>query len=137
MMANGRGGARPGAGRPKGSKNRWMVALADQFLDDGNCPASALVRIARRAEKNGDDHLAVDAWKAVLPYIHPKPKPVEIYPDYRVELEQRIAEAKSKVSGDDMDELARLVEEARARVAKGCLTELGQSAERGPYASRN
>ena len=136
-MANGRGGARPGAGRPKGSQNRWTVALADQFLANGDCPASALVRIARRAEENGDNRLAVDAWKAVLPYVHPKPKPVEIYPDNRVELEQRIAEAKSKASDDKMDELAQLVDEARARLAKGCLTELGQSAERGPYASRN
>lgn len=89
------GGARPGAGRPKGAQNRRSRALADKFLGSGKCPAEALVRIAEQAEAAGETALAIDAWKAVLPYVHAKPKAMEVDPVAVVELARDLAEARA------------------------------------------
>lgn len=88
------GGFRPGSGRPKGAQNRRTLALADRLLTEGRCPAEALVRIAEKAEAKGETALAIDAWKAVLPYVHAKPKPVEFDPGQVVLMTREIAEAR-------------------------------------------
>lgn len=88
------GGARPGAGRPKGALNRRTRDLAERLVDAGRCPVEALVRIAEDAEKSGNAGLALDAWKAVLPYVHARPKPYESEPDARIALERELAEVR-------------------------------------------
>lgn len=91
----GHGGKRPGAGRPKGSLSRRSEALADKLLSEGKCPVAALVRIAEAAEKDGDRKQAIDAWKSVLPYVHPKPKAVDIDPNSVIELAKAVAEVRA------------------------------------------
>lgn len=88
------GGFRPGFGRPKGAQNRRTQAFADKLLSEGRCPAEALVRIAEGAEVAGETALAIDAWKAVLPYVHAKPKPVEFDPGQVVLMAREIAGAR-------------------------------------------
>lgn len=97
--ASNRGGARPGAGRPKGARNRRSQALADRLLEAGQCPAEALVRIAEEAEAAGNLTLALDAWKAVLPYVHAKPKPIELAPEDAVAIARELAQARQAGGG--------------------------------------
>ncbi|MCC5955828.1 MAG: hypothetical protein JJU07_06985 [Natronohydrobacter sp.] len=108
---NKRGGKRPGAGRPKGSVNLRSKALADQLLREGHCPATALTRLAQQAEEKGNLALTVDAWKALLPYIHPKPKPVEVDPEgflaLNAELTDMRARAAAALVGDYAEALAQ------------------------------
>ena len=86
----GHGGARSGAGRPSGSMNKRSTALADDLLAEGLCPVRALIRLAERAEENDDLPTAITAWKAVVPYIHARPKPVESDPDGVIDLAQAL-----------------------------------------------
>jgi hypothetical protein len=109
------GGARPGAGRPKGSRNRRSLALGDQLRDRGQCPAAALARIAEQAEAAGNLTLAIDAWKALLPYVHAKPKPVEIDPEAVVELARAIADVRQETTCAITSDYADMLEEAKRR----------------------
>lgn len=103
------GGARPGAGRPKGAQNRRSRALADKLLERGKCPAEALVRIAEQAEDAGETALAIDAWKAVLPYVHAKPKAIEVDPVAVVQLARDLAAARAMANAaQDLDYEAAL-----------------------------
>lgn len=97
------GGARPGAGRPKGTTNKRTRALSDKLVNTGLCPAEALVRIAQQAEESGNLPLAVDAWKAVLPYVHAKPKAIEMNPDGLVALARELAAARSHTTDKPSD----------------------------------
>ena len=53
------------------------------------------MRIAEQAEAAGETALAIDAWKAVLPYVHAKPKAIEVDPTAIVELARDLAEARA------------------------------------------
>jgi predicted TPR repeat methyltransferase len=110
------GGFRPGSGRPKGAQNRRTQALADKLLSEGKCPAEALVRIAESAEAAGEMALAVDAWKAVLPYVHAKPKPVEIDPGQIVLMARDIAEARLVAKPEYVSSFGQRLELAVARL---------------------
>ena len=92
------GGKRAGAGRPKGSRSRRSEALADKLLGEGKCPVDALVRLAEAAEKDGDRKQAIDAWKSILPYVHAKPKAVDIDPNSVIELARAVAEVRADAS---------------------------------------
>ena len=90
-------GSAPGerrGGRDPGTPNRNAAALRAAVAAEGVDPAIALVRIAKAAEAQEDYALAVDAWGKVLPYTHPRPRPVEFYPDELVSLEGRLAHAR-------------------------------------------
>ena len=63
----GHGGSRPGAGRPKGSRMRRSDILADRLLSNGKCPVEALVRLAEKAEAEGDLSQAISALKGIVP----------------------------------------------------------------------
>jgi hypothetical protein len=110
------GGFRPGSGRPKGSQNRRTQALADKLLADGKCPAEALVRIAERAEAAGETALAIDAWKAVLPYVHAKPKAVEFDPEQVVHLAREIAEIRMTPNPDEVTTYGQRLARAIAKL---------------------
>jgi galactose-1-phosphate uridylyltransferase len=71
-------GAQPGSGRPAGSSNLGTKALSEGLIEDGKCPVAALVRLAEQAEAEGRITVAIDAWKAVLPYVHARPRNIEI-----------------------------------------------------------
>ncbi len=117
------GGKRSGAGRPKGSRGRRSEVLAETLLSQGICPVEALIRLAEKAEAQGDLGQAMGAWKGILPYVYPKPKAVEIEPEVVIELAKAIAEARANPSGSAMNEsfgslLDRYVREKEARKAK-------------------
>lgn len=115
---NGHGGARSGAGRPRGARNRRSRELADNLLGAGKCPAEALIRIAERAEADGNLGLALDAWKAVLPFVHARPKPVELVPEEVLELARSLAQVRQEVDaaadGSYLDALREAVRKAES-----------------------
>ncbi|SHK90700.1 hypothetical protein SAMN05444414_102211 [Roseovarius marisflavi] len=92
------GGKRAGAGRPKGSRSRRSEAVAEKLLSQGKCPVEALVRLAEEAEADGDRSQAINAWKTILPFVHPKPKAVEIDPEAVVALARLLSEEKIRAT---------------------------------------
>jgi len=111
---NGHGGKREGAGRPKGSRMRRSDELAERLISEGRCPVEALVRLAERAEAEGDLTQAIGAWKSVMPYIYPKPKAVEVAPEILVELAREMAAARADTgdrvaTGSHVEAVERMV----------------------------
>jgi hypothetical protein len=67
------GGRRPGAGRPKGSKNRTTVKklkIVEKLVEEKKTPLEFLIGVM--LDKGKDIELRVDAAKAAAPYVHPK-----------------------------------------------------------------
>jgi hypothetical protein len=90
------GGKRAGAGRPTGSRMRRSEELAEKLIALGKCPLEALIRLAEKAESDGDVSQAINAWKSALPYIYPRPKAVEIAPEELVDLTRKLSEARAQ-----------------------------------------
>ncbi|MEJ5218855.1 hypothetical protein WG622_11415 [Cognatishimia sp. D5M38] len=78
--------------------------LADKLLSSGNCPAEALVRLANQAEIEGDRAQAIHAWKAVLPYVYAKPKPIESEPERALELAEHLLRIRNHLKEDAADQ---------------------------------
>jgi hypothetical protein len=68
-----KGGPRPGAGRPPGSRNRRTRELQERLDRLGIDPVGALIRVAQCAEAEGDLTLAEKCWRGLLPYAGPRP----------------------------------------------------------------
>jgi hypothetical protein len=67
----GGGGARPGAGRPPGARNKKAVALIDQADRDGLLtPIEFMLGVMRDPQQPMRDRMA--AANAVMPFMHPK-----------------------------------------------------------------
>lgn len=98
------GGKREGAGRPKGSLNKRSLAaieaLAERFPDW--TPLMHLAEVAN--DETLDREIRLDAAKAAAPYVHPKPKGVELDPDALVDLESRIHAARLHAAADALAE---------------------------------
>nr|WP_321442951.1 hypothetical protein [uncultured Cohaesibacter sp.] len=115
------GGARPGAGRPKGSLNKRSLeeieAVKAKYPDWS--PLMHLATVANDEEQ--DVQVRLDAAKAAAPYFHAKPKPVEIYPDLNAEARAKAANARlsSELECVKEDEglAARLIR-AKERIVK-------------------
>lgn len=101
---NGHGGARIGAGRPKGSRMRRSEALAERLIAQDQCPVEALVRLAQAAEEDGERGEAIAAWKSVLPYIYPKPKAVEVDASGVLEFAQELAVVRAEAQQESQGE---------------------------------
>lgn len=88
-MSSGRGGRRPGAGRPKGSPSKRSQKIEDR-LNDLECdPIEGMARIAMMAELDAQSEseaksrlphltLAKDCYKELAQYVAPKRKAVEM-----------------------------------------------------------
>jgi len=121
-----RGGARPGAGRPRGSLNKRSVeaieAVGEMFPDWS--PLQHFAAVAN--DQTLDPVIRLDAAKAAAPYLHARPKPVEMEPDAVVELETRLLQAKVEAAATSVSVpgLAERLQRARARmqiiVETGC-----------------
>ena len=76
-MAGG-GGARPGAGRPKGSVNRLSREFAEKF--DAACEERGFNLIEKLVEMcdDVDKEIALKARTLVMPYRYPKLRQVEV-----------------------------------------------------------
>lgn len=82
---NRKGGARPGAGRPKGSPNKATQARQAAIAASGVTPLEFMLNIMRGEAPEGADVAQRIAWesmrfeaaKAAAPYVHPKLANVE------------------------------------------------------------
>lgn len=72
------GGRREGAGRPKGLHGVKSTELAEMLDDMGANPAKALARLGLKAEREGNDDLAVRAFGALMPFRFAKLKETAI-----------------------------------------------------------
>lgn len=63
------GGRRPGAGRPRGSKNQRSAEIAREAAAQGKTPLEVILEFMRTGE---DPAMRFEAAKAAAPYIHPK-----------------------------------------------------------------
>lgn len=75
---------------------RRSEELAEKMIASGKCPLEALMRLAEKAEADGDISQAINAWKSTLPYLYPKPKSVEIGPEALVELTRSLSEVRAE-----------------------------------------
>lgn len=71
-----RGGARPGAGRKKGSCNSKTREIANKAIEAGITPLEYLLQVMRDVEQDPKDRL--DAAKSAAPYIHPRLSAMEV-----------------------------------------------------------
>ena len=92
-----RGGRRPGAGRPPGSRGRKTADLADR-LDALHCdPAEGLARIAARAEAAGDLELACRAYATLMPFRWAKLKETSLDVGLDSSLAGRLEQARLRI----------------------------------------
>ena len=110
-----RGGKRPGAGRPKGSKNRRTELLEEgnrQAAVGGFSPLAYLLQVMR--DKTVDKAIRLDAAKAAAPYCHPrlsathstKDSDEKSHADWVMDMKADIAEhdrARQEAEGDEGD----------------------------------
>jgi hypothetical protein len=73
-----RGGARTGAGRPRGSVNKRSDELEAKLAALGCDPAEGLVKITSDSLAEGDRDLAARCYTALMPYLYAKLKISEI-----------------------------------------------------------
>lgn len=68
------GGARPGAGRKRGSVSQRAVDVAAKAMSEGLTPIEYMLSIMRNEDADPKDR----GWAAekVAPYLHPRPAPV-------------------------------------------------------------
>jgi hypothetical protein len=86
-----RGGPRPGAGRPKGSKVARTASKERQKLaESGLTPLEYLIQLVRDETAERKDRL--DAAKAAAPYLHPRLSSVEVSGDLTINHEQALKE---------------------------------------------
>lgn len=64
------GGARKGAGRPRGSANRKTREIADRAAEEGLTPLEYMLGVMR--DESGTPAMRLDAAKSAAPYVHPR-----------------------------------------------------------------
>jgi hypothetical protein len=72
----GRGGKRPGAGRPQGASNKVAQAERDAIAASGLTPLEYMLQVMRDA--GADEAKRLDAAKAAAPYCHARLSSVEV-----------------------------------------------------------
>jgi hypothetical protein len=70
------GGKRPGAGRPKGSRNRRTAELVEAAQKSGILPLDFLLSVMR--DKNAPRDVRIEAAKAAAPYLHARLNSVNV-----------------------------------------------------------
>lgn len=87
--SNGRGGARPGAGRKTGAATKRTREIADKAAEEGITPLEFMLQIMRTEPEQPDGEefdwrlhqmrleMRFEAAKAAAPYIHPRLAAVE------------------------------------------------------------
>lgn len=71
-----RGGSRPGAGRPPGSRNKRTEEQEKAIKESGLTPLEYLTSVYRDEAK--EPQVRMEAAKAAAPYVHPKLSNVEM-----------------------------------------------------------
>ena len=138
-MADGHGGTRPGAGRPKGVMNRRtseaIDAVAERFPEWS--PLLHMAAVANDTSLPAD--LRLDAAKAAAPYVHARPRPVEMEPEaviaYEAALAGAVARARLSAEVDVVEQrpgLAERLERARRRLEEGATIVVATGVPRAP-----
>jgi hypothetical protein len=70
------GGARPGAGRPKGAISKITEEAIAQAEAGGEMPLAFLLRIMR--DDGADEAKRIDCAKAAAPFLHPKLNAIDL-----------------------------------------------------------
>lgn len=82
------GGARPGAGRPKGAQNKRTIEQVEAVKATGMTPLEYLTSVYQ--DESADEAKRIDAAKAAAPYIHPKLTNIEAKIDASLSYEERL-----------------------------------------------
>jgi hypothetical protein len=72
------GGARRGAGRPKGSASKKTIEIANRAAQEGITPLEVMLNIMREAYDGKDYEKALDAAVKCAPYMHSKLSSVDV-----------------------------------------------------------
>jgi hypothetical protein len=75
-----RGGARPNAGRPRGSCNARTRQIADEAIRTGLSPLEVMLAVMRRLYEAGDDKGAAQIASSAAPFVHPRLQAVQLEP---------------------------------------------------------
>jgi hypothetical protein len=67
------GGARPGAGRPKGSVSQRSIDVVARAMAEGISPVEYMLGIMR--DSDADPKARAWAAEKVAPFVHPRPSP--------------------------------------------------------------
>src|SRR3954452_6204470 len=120
-----KGGPRPGAGRPRGSRGRRTkdsITKADAL---GPTPLEVLLESMHAAPAEGERAEAVECAKAAAPYVHPKlaptspPTPVGHEADYSVLSDAELEQMEKLFSKALEQPPAREAPAAQSRVRRG------------------
>ena len=104
---NPKGGKRPGAGRPKGSKNR-RLPLVDQAIQEGEQPLPYLLAVMR--DEKQDQAVRFEAAKAAAPYCHARLTATHVTEGEGVKTHaQWLEEIRDELEADEEDESAKSV----------------------------
>ena len=68
----GRGGKRPGAGRPPGLRNKKTMEQVAAVQESGITPLEYMLSVMRAPSGTVEDAVRLDAAKAAAPYVHPR-----------------------------------------------------------------
>ena len=68
----GRGGKRPGAGRPPGLRNKKTMEQVAAVQESGITPLEYMLSVMRAPTGTVEDAVRLDAAKAAAPYVHPR-----------------------------------------------------------------
>jgi hypothetical protein len=68
----GRGGKRPGAGRPPGLRNKKTMEQVAAVQESGITPLDYMLSVMRAPSGTVEDAVRLDAAKAAAPYVHPR-----------------------------------------------------------------
>jgi hypothetical protein len=140
------GGARQGAGRPKGSLSRKHVEILCGAVSEGITPVEYMLAIMR--DEDRDEKARAWAAEKAAPYIHPRPAPlarsIEIeLPDTSTvqgvsEALIRITQAAAtgQISPSEAQSLAALVEAQRKAIETEELAERIQALEQAQHMRR-
>lgn len=71
-----KGGSRPGAGRPRGSRNKATAAKAAEIAASGLTPLDFMLAVLR--DESAERDVRLDAAAKAAPYVHPKLANVEV-----------------------------------------------------------
>lgn len=70
------GGKRPGAGRPRGARNKRTLEQVEAVVASGLTPLEYLTSVFQ--DVNADQAKRIDAAKAAAPYVHPRLNSTEL-----------------------------------------------------------
>ena len=72
------GGARRGAGRPKGSANKKTIEIANRVAKEGITPLEVMIEVMMEFRAEGNREATLDAAAKAAPYMHSKLSSVDL-----------------------------------------------------------